>query len=294
MAAVDVGAPGVLVTSSAVRLAVLGRPIAHSMSPALHSAAYAALGLDWHYGRFDVGETELASFLAERGAGWRGLSLTMPLKSAVIPHCATVTADARLAGAVNTITFRDASADAAIDGDNTDIGGAVRALDEAGVGAGPVVVLGAGNTASSLIVAAASRGPHDLTILARAPERARHAVELAERCSMRARVLPLADAAIPAETALVINTIPGGAMPPVVLPPLGPAGPALFEAVYDPWPTPLASAWLDAGAPVVTGLDLLVHQAVLQVRRFVRPADGARTITDTRLVEVMRGALGRA
>ncbi|MGO2112722.1 MAG: shikimate dehydrogenase family protein, partial [Pseudoclavibacter sp.] len=151
----------------APRLAVLGSPIAHSKSPTLHDAAARALGIERDYAAIEVDEEGLADFLAERGDGWRGCSLTMPLKSVVIPFCRTVSPVARRAGAVNTIVFAGPGVGAPFDGYNTDVEGVRRALDDAGVGTGSVELLGAGNTAASVVLACAERGARDLTIRAR-------------------------------------------------------------------------------------------------------------------------------
>jgi hypothetical protein len=105
---------------------VLGRPIAHSLSPSLHRAAYAALGLDWRYDAVDVGEPELPGFLDALGSEWAGLSLTMPLKTAVLPLLDEVSALARDVAAANTVLLRDGRRH----GDNTDVPGIVAALAE--------------------------------------------------------------------------------------------------------------------------------------------------------------------
>lgn len=282
-------------TSATTKLAVLGSPIAHSKSPTLHGAAYRMLGLEWDYARHDVDEARLASFLERRGAGWRGLSLTMPLKSAIIEHCRTVSPIALRAGAVNTVVFATSEPDSPFDGYNTDVEGVIAALDEADAAAGPVELLGAGNTASSVILACFERGARDLTIRARSPERARGAAELARSLGMRIRVHSLADAIEPrhdgVDVAVVANTIPGGTELRVAYPAEIRRTATLFDAIYDRWPTALAAHWAEAGGAVVSGLEMLLHQAVAQVRLFVRPGDGAAEVSDAELVAGMRAAL---
>lgn len=146
------------------RAAVLGSPIAHSLSPVLHNAAYRALGLDdWEYGRFELDEAGLPDFLAGLAPGtWAGFSLTMPLKRAVIPLLDEVSETALAVDAVNTLVFE---ADGRRTGDNTDVLGLVAALRERGIERVPsAAVLGAGATASSALAALARLGAEQITV----------------------------------------------------------------------------------------------------------------------------------
>ncbi|MFD7652247.1 hypothetical protein ACFV5M_32070, partial [Streptomyces albidoflavus] len=121
------------------RAAVLGKPVGHSLSPALHRAAYAELGLDgWTYDRYETDEDQLPGFVAGLGPEWAGLSLTMPLKRAALALCATVTPVARSVEAVNTMVR---GADGSWHGDNTDVPGLVAALGERGVEKAPEAAL---------------------------------------------------------------------------------------------------------------------------------------------------------
>ena len=241
---------------------MLGHPIAHSLSPVLHRAAYAELGLAWTYDAVDVPEPELADFVATRGPDWVGLSLTMPLKYAVLPLLDETDATVDLVGAANTLIWRDGRRVGA----NTDVFGLVAALREAGVeapaGAG---VLGAGATAASALVALAELQCPEVVLAARRPAAAAGLVKLAERLGLTLEVVEWAEAAYALRPPLVLSTVPAGGADGLVgsLPP-GPG--ALFDVVYAPWPTPLATAWTGAGGRVLSGLDLLVHQAVGQVR----------------------------
>ena len=257
------------------RAAVLGSPIEHSLSPVLHRAAYAAMGrMDLSYERYRVAEHELAAFWHQLGPEWAGLSLTMPLKRAVIPLLDEVSATARSLAAVTTVVFTDDGCR----GDNTDIPGMVVALTERGVGgqhdgpAGAVAVpdeaavLGAGATASSAIAALARLGVPRVTAYVRGPERAREMRGWGERLGVEVRPVEWARAAEACTLPLVVSTTPAGATD--ALADAVPASPGvLFDVLYDPWPTPLAAAWSAAGGTVVGGLDLLVHQAVLQVEQ---------------------------
>ena len=276
---------------AATRLAVLGAPIAHSKSPVLHAAAYRLLGLDWHYGRHEVDEAGLPPFLDARGAGWRGMSLTMPLKAAVMPLCRTVSPLARRASAVNTIVFEGPEAHAPFHGHNTDVEGVRGALDGIDAPVGPVELLGAGNTASSVIVACAERGARELTLRVRSPERASAAAALGTALGMRTRVVPLDAPGAGEGAAVVVNTIPDGTRVHAEFGEAVRRSSALLDVIYDPWPTGLAATWLEAGGRVASGLDMLVHQAVAQVRLFVRADDGAADVDDAALETAMRAAL---
>ncbi|RII92921.1 shikimate dehydrogenase, partial [Clavibacter michiganensis] len=165
----------------AVRLAVLGSPIAHSLSPRLHAAAYAVLGLDWTYEAVECTGADLGGVIAGLGSDWRGLSLTMPLKRDVLPLLDVIDETARLAGAANTLLLeRDAAGAVVRRGANTDVAGIVRALGAAGVERSQrAVVLGAGSTAHSAVVALARMGAHEVVVAARRPEQGRELAPLA-------------------------------------------------------------------------------------------------------------------
>ncbi|NGN63061.1 shikimate dehydrogenase [Streptomyces sp. A7024] len=248
------------------RAAVLGSPIAHSLSPVLHRAAYAALGLDgWTYDRFEVDEDALPGFLAELDAGeWAGLSLTMPLKRAVMPLLDEVSATARSVEAVNTVVFQP---DGQKTGDNTDIPGMRAALRERGVDKVPAAaILGAGATASSALAALGELCSGEVTAYVRSEARAAEMREWGERLGVPVRIAPWTVAAEALGAPLVVATTPAGVTDELAA--AVPESPAtLFDVLYDPWPTPLAGAWAARGGAVVGGLDLLVHQAVLQVEQ---------------------------
>ncbi|MDO5053227.1 MAG: shikimate dehydrogenase, partial [Pseudoclavibacter sp.] len=184
------------------RLAVLGDPVGHSRSPALHAAAYAALGLPWRYGRHRVERSGLSGFLAGRGPGWRGLSVTMPLKAEALRAADRTDGLARLTGAVNTLVFDGPEPDARISGWNTDVEGVRRAL--AGADASSTDLLGAGSTAASIVAALAEEGCRRLRVVVREPARAAAVLELAERTGMRARALRLDAWTAQEDTSLVV------------------------------------------------------------------------------------------
>ncbi|MFD5752283.1 shikimate dehydrogenase [Streptomyces sp. NPDC127033] len=247
------------------RAAVLGSPIAHSLSPALHRAAYAALGLDrWSYGRFEVDEAGLPGFLdGVRGdPAWAGLSLTMPLKRAVIPLLDEITSTAASVEAVNTVVLGE---DGRRTGDNTDIPGMIAALRERGVEkVESAAILGAGATASSALAALAVVCAGPVTAYVRSEARATEMRGWGERLGVDVRIAGWAEADGALSAPLVIATTPAGTAD--VLADAVPGAPGtLFDVLYEPWPTPLAAAWSGRGGALVSGLDLLVHQAALQV-----------------------------
>ncbi|WP_406413335.1 shikimate dehydrogenase [Streptomyces halstedii] len=247
------------------RAAVLGSPIAHSLSPVLHRAAYAELGLDtWSYDRFEIDEAALPGFVEGLDASWAGLSLTMPLKRAVIPLLDRISETAASVEAVNTVVLTE---DGRRTGDNTDIPGMVAALRERGVEkVESAAILGAGATASSALAALATICAGPVTAYVRSAARADEMRGWGERLGVDVRTADWADAAQGLRAPLVIATTPAGTTD--ALADAVPRAPGtLFDVLYEPWPTVLASRWAGAGAAVVGGLDLLVHQAVLQVER---------------------------
>jgi shikimate dehydrogenase len=258
------------VSSTRNRAAVLGSPIAHSLSPVLHRAAYAELGLDdWSYERFEIDEARLPGFVGGLGEDWAGLSLTMPLKRAVMPLLDGVSGTAASVEAVNTVVFTE---DGRRLGDNTDIPGMVAALRERGVEkAESAAVLGAGATASSALAALARICPGPVTAYVRSAARADEMRTWGERLGVDVRTAHWDDAREAFAAPLVIATTPAGATDALAAELPETVG-TLFDVLYDPWPTALAAAWSGRGGAVVGGLDLLVHQAVLQVEQMTGAA----------------------
>lgn len=261
------------------RAAVLGSPIAHSLSPVLHRAAYEELGLDdWSYDRFEVDEAALPGFVGKLGPEWAGLSLTMPLKRAVIPLLDGISETASAVEAVNTVVFTE---DGQRLGDNTDVPGMVAALRERGIEqVDSAAILGAGATASSALAALARICTGEVVAYVRSQARAAEMRQWGERLDVEVRTEDWADAEHALRAPLVIATTPAGTTD--VLSSVVPERPAtLFDVLYDPWPTALAARWSAYGGAVVSGLDLLVHQAVLQVEqmtgRVPAPLDAMRT-----------------
>ncbi|AQT71609.1 MULTISPECIES: shikimate dehydrogenase [unclassified Streptomyces] len=248
-----------------IRAAVLGSPIEHSLSPVLHRAAYQELGLDdWSYDRFEIDEAALPGFVSGLGPEWAGLSLTMPLKRAVIPLLDGVSDTAASVEAVNTVVLTE---DGRRLGDNTDIPGIVAALHERGVEkVSSAAVLGAGATASSALAALSRICSGEVTAYVRSSARADEMRRWGERLGVAVRTAHWSEAAGALEAPLVIATTPAGATDELAA--AVPKAPGtLFDVLYDPWPTALAAAWSRRGGNLLGGLDLLVHQAVLQVEQ---------------------------
>jgi len=249
------------------RLAVLGSPISHSLSPHLHAAAYDVLGLPWTYEAIEVASGGLDRFVASLDDGWRGLSLTMPLKQEVLHlRLAAVSSLARETGSANTLVVGGTGAAAAW---NTDVFGLVQALRR-GRRPRSVQVLGTGATAASAVVAAAELGACHVHVSARSPEKAERLVALARGRGMTASAGAL-DAPAAHAPDLVISTLPGGAHVPLSPVPAA----TLLDVAYDPWPSPLATRWEAAGGVTVSGVEMLVHQAIGQIRLFGPEETGA-------------------
>lgn len=238
------------------RAAVLGSPIAHSLSPALHRAAYTALGLDWSYEAIECRERDLPALL---GRQWAGLSLTMPLKRVVLPLLDDVSALVRGTGGANTVIYEGGRRL----GFNTDVHGMVTALNEAGIRApGSAAVLGGGATACAALAGLRELGLPKAALVVRDPARAAEAVAAAGRLGVGVTVRTFADPFPDSE--LVISTLPAGAADPHAET-IARGTAALFDVVYAPWPTAAADAVRARGGTIVGGFPMLLHQAVRQV-----------------------------
>jgi shikimate dehydrogenase len=250
------------------RAAVLGSPISHSRSPDLHRAAYQALGLDWRYDAIEVTPDELPAFMEVCSAPeWAGLSLTMPLKAQVLPLLDSVSDRARLVGAANTVVF-DGSARV---GHNTDVGGVRRSLEEAS--GGPLhptsaTIVGGGATARSALAAVADMGATSIDVVVRDTQRATAMVELGSELGVELVVLDWSHAQRALMADVVVATIPSGAGDSLVGHVPETPGVLLDVAYGDERVTPLVEAWRRHGGVAADGLDLLLWQAVEQVRLF--------------------------
>ncbi|MDR3360601.1 MAG: shikimate dehydrogenase [Bifidobacteriaceae bacterium] len=254
------------------RAAVVGHPISHSRSPALHRAAYQACGLDWSYQAIDLAEADFPAFVRQLDSSWAGLSITMPLKRLAAESADHLEGLTKSLGVANTILFGPAGAVAV----NTDVHGIVAALKEAGLPPGPATILGGGATAAAALAAVAQLGVSDQVVWARSAARSRELLAAAARMGLKPGLrklrqdgpgdwpAPLVIATLPptaadglarrlaAATAAGVNPVPEGGV--------------LLDVAYDPWPSALAEAWQAGGGKVVSGLSMLLHQAAEQFR----------------------------
>ncbi len=246
---------------SARRAAVLGSPIAHSLSPALHLAAYASLGLDWTYTAIEVDEQGLPDFLATLDESWAGLSLTMPLKECVLELLDGVDEEAARLRSVNTVL----PVGQGWHGANTDVYGITEAVVRAGLSEAPrsATLLGSGATARSAVAALARLEAGEVVVCARRLEAAEQVAALGAAFGLICRVQDLDPDPDAAAADVVISTLPGESGAPWQDVGARATG-ILLDASYHPWPTPLAGTW--GGRGVASGRDMLLWQAVEQVR----------------------------
>lgn len=279
------------------RAGVLGHPIEHSLSPVLHRAAYAALGLDWEYDRHDVEEDDLGAFLAGCGPEWAGLSLTMPLKQTVLGLCDHVEPLAEVVGAVNTVLLQPSGRARTVVGANTDVHGIVAALREAGYDApagrpARAVVLGAGATAASTLAALGELGITDALVLVRSLARTGSLRRAAHRMGVEPTFGRLEDAPralVGADVA--VSTVPGAgadAIAESLVTAADEVGGVLLDVVYDPRPSALQAAWRGLGGVDAPGERMLLHQAAEQVRLMTGHAPPVAEMSDALEAELLR------
>lgn len=284
------------------RAAVLGHPIGHSRSPQLHRAAYEYLGFDCSYDAIDVPEDAAAEFAAavRREPDWNGLSVTMPLKAAMAAAVDRLDPLAQALGVLNTVTFEHGPGGTVLTGWNTDVQGLVNALRHAGARDAPRgVILGAGGTACAAVAALSRMGCTAVDVHARSfrgsgAAGAEADVQLVgRRLGVQVNLHPWEDAAAACAAADVVIC---------TLPPRGAdalaeqfnalaadrSGAVLLDAAYDPWPSRIAAVWESAGGTIVPGLEMLLYQAVEQVRLFT----GSVFRDEPAVINVMCDAVG--
>jgi shikimate dehydrogenase len=257
------------------KAAVLGSPVAHSRSPQLHLAAYRALGLtDWTYDRIECTADKLPPLVGGFGPEWVGLSVTMPGKFAALEFADERTERAELVGSANTLVRSRRGWRA----DNTDIDGVAGAL-------GHIrhlrhgIVLGSGGTAPAAVAGLAELGVIELTVVARDPDKARRLLDVGRSIGVETRFHPLDDriSRLAGAADVLVSTLPAAAAAPYA-DAFAPV-PVLLDAIYEPWPTPLAAAVERAGGQVIGGLQMLLNQAFSQVEQFTgRPAPRAEMV----------------
>lgn len=246
------------------------------------------LGLPWTYEAIDMTGEGLGEFIRTRDSRWRGLSLTMPLKRDILPLLDVRHPLVDIVGGANTVLFTDDG----LSGFNTDVMGAVQSFRDAGVDRLDVVhVLGAGATAASVLVAVAQLGATRAFVSARSPEKASYLVTMGAALGVEVTVRSwgIMDRSLVVPDA-IISTLPGGENDLAFAEPIR-AGAVLFDIAYDPWPSQLARAWQSVGGTVISGLDLLVNQAVGQVRIFVSGDPDVELPHEGAVIAAMRAAI---
>jgi shikimate dehydrogenase len=270
---------------------VLGSPIEHSLSPVLQETAYGILGLPFEYDRAEVPSGSLTTFVDTLDEAWLGLSLTMPLKREVIPLLTDVSPLAERLGVANTVVLSWSDGRPSLSGHNTDVDGIVRAIESVhDVRGKHATVLGGGATAASALVAAAELGAPSASVHLRDASKSGPLEALASDIGLPLEVAPLSAFGNSGSRAFVISTLPGG----VDVEAPSPESPksVLLDVAYSPWPSPLATAWQEAGAGAVSGLDMLVEQAISQIRLFTGRAQTAELPDEGAIRRAMRVAVG--
>lgn len=289
-------------TPAPYRAGVIGHPIGHSKSPLLHGAAYSFLGFDCSYTAIDTSPDSLSAILSavRDDPAWRGLSVTMPHKAAALSHLDEVASDAAALGVINTVLPVGDGEQRRLMGYNTDVEGIVRAVRHAGAGCPKqALVLGGGGTASAAVAALAQMGVERVDICVRSPWKAGSLIDLGHRLGIAVDLESFdAAAALCSASELVISTLPphgadelaahlsaarcsadeSGQREPRVL----------LDVAYDPWPSALAEAWSAGGGVIVPGLEMLLYQAVAQVKLFA--GDAFRD--ESAVINVMCDAVG--
>ena len=257
-------------TSEIRTLAVVGHPIAHSLSPTLHQAAYDHLGLPWKYVAVNVQPGELGRFLDSTDSSLRGLSVTMPHKVAALETSNRIDLLSERTGSVNTLLCDyNESGQRELSGFNTDVLGIVNALQDSGVQlAHHVAVIGGGATASSAIAASAELGAEHISVIVRTPQKAFYLETVGQDCGVNVSVHSFEHINEIAPVDVAISTLPGDVEQSLNSLPRT-ARATLLDVAYNPWPSTRGTQWSSAGGEVVSGLRMLAHQALIQVRIFV-------------------------
>jgi len=274
------------------KLAVLGSPIAHSKSPLIHAAAYRVLGLDWDYDKIEVRKGGLRPFIEALDADWQGLSCTMPLKEEAAKFAETLDRAAEVTKAVNTLVRTETG----WAGFNTDVFGIVQAIHQANLGElKTILVIGSGATATSAVAAIKQLSPNaKVLVQARNKVTRTELVDFAKGLGLKAKATgSLKRAANKAD--LTIATLPGGALNDVATE-LGKSGGfrprgAIFDVAYQPWPSSIASVWQSKNLPIINGLEMLLWQAVAQIRIFTAGDPSLPLANEEAVVAAMRHSL---
>lgn len=269
---------------------VWGSPISHSRSPVLHRCAYAELGVQWEYTSLEVTKDSLATEFSEVAPQCVGLSLTMPLKDKILSLVGAHDHIVSALGVANTVVFSPSGPRLV----NTDVAGVMGALGDVGLAPEKVWIIGAGATARAVGFALAAMGTTDITLMARSPQRAEATRATLEGFGPAVEVVGFEAASDADAPDLVVSTLPQVDIFPLELTPEITAHSALFDVSYSPWPSAAALLWAGSTQPVVSGLSMLVHQAVHQVRWFYG-GDGEEPLPKERAItRAMKHSVGLA
>lgn len=274
------------------KFAVLGSPISHSKSPLIHAAAYRVLGEDWEYSSFEVTRGGLKRFIENDGSVFSGFSLTMPLKEDAFAFADVSDNISKSTKASNTLV-RVKDQWLAF---NTDVFGITQAISQAS--AGPIkvsLIIGSGATATSAMAAIARLAPgSSVLVLARNKTTRLPLIDFGRSLGLQVASARWLTAAIK-RAQVTISTLPGGAMD-VTAKKLSasrffqPAG-VLLDVAYHPWPSQLAEAWQVKNQKVVSGLEMLIWQAIAQIRIFKSGNPETELPNEIAVVQAMRIAL---
>jgi shikimate dehydrogenase len=280
-----------LITGRTRVAAVIGDPVAHSLSPAIHNAAFLALGLDWVYLAFEVEAGQArAAITGMRALGIEGLNVTMPHKTDVARAVDRLSPTAKALGAVNTVV-REGSR---LAGESTDGEGFVNALrlDEGLDPAGKrFLVLGAGGAARAVVKAVADAGAAEVVVVARRAERGGSCAKLAGKAGRTGSADDVADVDVVVNaTPIGMGEVVGFDRTPQL--PVDPAqlspGQLVVDLVYDPLVTPLVAAARANGVAAVNGIGMLIHQAGLALRLWTREEPPLEVMSAAALTHLAR------
>lgn len=274
------------------KFAVLGSPIAHSRSPLIHNAAYRVLGEDWTYEKHDVARGSLMKFIQTLGSAFTGFSVTMPLKENAFAFASELDEISKLTKASNTLVLTDGK----WFGFNTDVFGITQAIR--GKFSGEIessLIIGSGATAKSALVAISQLAPGSkVVVFARNKSAAKSVVEFGKSLGLSVRRTLFLTAHL-ASFDLVVSTLPGGALDDLaqkltLRTSYRPRG-LLLDVAYDPWPSKIAELWTLRGGQVTSGKEMLIWQAIAQIRIFRHLNPLEPLLNEVAVLEAMRIAV---
>jgi shikimate dehydrogenase len=272
------------------KLAVLGSPISHSLSPTLHSAAYSCLGLDWTFTAIDVDKSSLSSFISSLTSEYRGFAVTMPLKHDAFTMAGTHDLLSSATQSTNTLVCDWDSGSLFFSSYNTDVFGIVHALTDAGCRhVRHVVIVGSGATAASGIAAAAQLGAVLVSVISRSAHE-ESLSQVAETVGVKIRFHSVGSYEQLEPCDVVLSTLPGNVELSLSAIPRREHS-LLLDVAYNPWPSQRAVEWEKQGGIAVSGLEMLVRQALIQVRIFVLGSPEAELDNESDVFMAMRASL---